>query len=292
MLARALIVLLSVLPKHGMSRVAGWLASRRIPVGWRVAVYRGYARVFGVNLSEVGAPLASYESVNAFFTRTLAPGVRPTSDAGMVSPVDAAVGAYGSVQHDTLVQAKGRTYSLRALLGDTELAARCDGGTYTTLYLSPRDYHRIHAPASGRVTRATYIPGALWPVNEAAVQHVDSLFAVNERIVIALEGAKGGVMAIVPVGATMVGMTRLTFDDLHTNARRRHIDTRRYDPPVALEKGQQIGHFEFGSTVVLVCSPDFGRIAPLTIGTSVQLGQTLGSTVSDSSHASLRLTSH
>lgn len=281
MLARALIVLLSVLPKHGMSRVAGWLASRRIPVGWRGAVYRGYARVFGVNLAEVGAPLASYESVNAFFTRTLASGARPMANAGMVSPVDAAVGAYGSVHHDALVQAKGRTYSLRALLGDAELAARCDGGTYTTLYLSPRDYHRIHAPASGRVTRATYIPGALWPVNAAAVQHVDSLFAVNERIVITLEGAQGGVMAIVPVGATMVGMTRLTFDDLHTNARRRHIDARRYDPPVAIEKGQQIGHFEFGSTVVLVCSPDFGRIAPLTIGTSVQLGQALGSTVSD-----------
>ncbi len=126
------------------------------------------------------------------------------------------------------------------------------------------------------MTRATYIPGALWPVNEAAVQHVDSLFAVNERIVITLEGAQGGVMAIVPVGATMVGMTRLTFDDLHTNARRRVVDTRHYDPPVALDKGQQIGHFEFGSTVVLVCSPDFGRIAPLTIGTSVRLGQTLG----------------
>jgi len=276
MLARSLIALLSVLPKHAMSRGAGWLASRRIPVGWRAAVYRGYASVFGVNLDEVGAPLASYDSVNAFFTRTLRDGVRPVSDAGIVSPVDAAVGAYGSVQHDTLVQAKGRTYSLRALLGDADLAARCDGGTYTTLYLSPRDYHRIHTPAAGRVTRATYIPGALWPVNEAAVQHVDSLFAVNERIVITLEGATGGVMAIVPVGATMVGMTRLTFDDLHTNARRRVVDTRHYDPPIALEKCQQLGHFEFGSTVVLVCSPDFGRIAPLTIGTSVRLGQTLG----------------
>ncbi|MBL0938327.1 MAG: phosphatidylserine decarboxylase [Gemmatimonadaceae bacterium] len=272
-----LILLLTVLPKHGMSRVAGWLASLRVRPDWRASVYRGYARVFGVNLAEVGSPLESYESVNAFFTRTLVADARPLAAADMICPVDGAVGAYGEVQHDTLVQAKGRNYSLKALLGgDTALAARCEGGTFTTLYLSPKDYHRIHSPSAGNITRAVYVPGALWPVNAAAVTHVDSLFAVNERIVITMEGVNGGVMAIVPVGATMVGMTRLTFDDLHTNARRRVVDARDYATPVPMSKGQQLGHFEFGSTVVLVCSPDFGHIAPLTVGAPVRLGQPMG----------------
>ncbi|NCW46138.1 MAG: phosphatidylserine decarboxylase, partial [Gemmatimonadaceae bacterium] len=173
-------------------------------------VYRGYSRLFGANPHEAALPLDQYASINAFFTRALKPGLRPLAPNAIVSPVDAAVGAFGIVDDDTLVQAKGRTYSLAALLGDRDLAQAFAGGTYTTLYLSPKDYHRIHVPMGGRVTAATYIPGELWPVNVAAVTHVADLFAVNERIVVMLEGEHGGRMAIVPVGATMVvGMTRL-----------------------------------------------------------------------------------
>lgn len=276
MVGRLLILLLSVLPKHALSRAAGWLASRSVPVAWRGAVYRGYSRVFGAKPEEAELPLAQYPSLNAFFTRALRPGLRPLAPQAIVSPVDAAVGAYGVVHADTLVQAKGRTYSLAALLGDAELARAFDGGTYTTLYLSPKDYHRIHVPLPGRITAATYIPGALWPVNAAAVAHVTDLFAVNERIVVTLEGTHGGRMAIVPVGATMVGMTRLVFDDLHTNARRREVQRRTYSPPVAMQAGDQLGHFEFGSTVVLVCSRDAGAIEPLTLGASVTMGQRIG----------------
>jgi phosphatidylserine decarboxylase len=276
MFDRLLILLLSVLPKHAMSRGAGWLASRTIPVGWRGTVYRGYSRLFGANPDEAALPLDQYASINAFFTRALKPGLRPLAPNAIVSPVDAAVGAYGIVDDDTLVQAKGRTYSLAALLGDRDLAQAFAGGTYTTLYLSPKDYHRIHVPMGGRVTAATYIPGELWPVNVAAVTHVADLFAVNERIVVMLEGEHGGRMAIVPVGATMVGMTRLSFDDLHTNARRGEVQRRRYAPPIALHAGDQLGHFEFGSTVVLVCSRDAGVIEPLTPGEPVTMGQRIG----------------
>jgi phosphatidylserine decarboxylase len=276
MFDRLLILLLSVLPKHAMSRGAGWLASRTIPVGWRGTVYRGYSRLFGANPHEAALPLDQYASINAFFTRALKPGLRPLAPNAIVSPVDAAVGAYGIVDDDTLVQAKGRTYSLAALLGDRDLAQAFAGGTYTTLYLSPKDYHRIHVPMGGRVTAATYIPGELWPVNVAAVTHVADLFAVNERIVVMLEGEHGGRMAIVPVGATMVGMTRLSFDDLHTNARRGEVQRRRYAPPIALHAGDQLGHFEFGSTVVLVCSRDAGVIEPLTPGEPVTMGQRIG----------------
>jgi len=276
MLGRLLILLLSVLPKHALSRGAGWLATRTIPIGWRGAVYRGYSRLFGARPEEAELPLEQYASINAFFTRALKPGLRPLAPLAIVSPVDAAVGAYGVVQADTLVQAKGRTYSLAALLGDAELARAFEGGTYTTLYLSPKDYHRIHVPLSGHVTAATYIPGELWPVNAAAVTHVADLFAVNERIVVMMDGEHGGRMAIVPVGATMVGMTRLVFDDLHTNARRREVQRRSYSPPISLAAGDQLGHFEFGSTVVLVCSRDAGVIEPLTVGASVTMGQRIG----------------
>ena len=276
MVDRLLILLLSVLPKHAMSRGAGWLASLTVPVGWRSTVYRGYCRLFGANPEEAALPLDQYSSINAFFTRALKPGLRPLAPNAIVSPVDAAVGAYGLVDDDTLVQAKGRTYSLAALLGDRDLARMFKGGTYTTLYLSPKDYHRIHVPMGGRVTAATYIPGELWPVNVAAVTHVPDLFAVNERIVVTLEGEHGGCMAIVPVGATMVGMTRLAFDDLHTNARRGEVQRRTYAPPIALQAGEQLGHFEFGSTVVLVCSRDAGRIEPLRVGESVTMGQRIG----------------
>ncbi|MFI2710560.1 archaetidylserine decarboxylase [Micromonospora sp. NPDC018662] len=276
MLGRMLIVLLSVMPKHAISRGAGWLATRTVPVRWRGRTYRTYCRIFGARPEEAALPLEQYPTVNAFFTRTLRPGLRPLAVDAIVSPVDATVGAYGVIENDTLVQAKGRNYSLAALLGDRDVADRFDGGTYTTLYLSPKDYHRIHFPLSGKVAAATYIPGELWPVNVAAVANVANLFAVNERIVVEVDGEYGGRMAIVAVGATMVGMTRLAFDDLHTNARRREVQHRRYDPPFPAVAGAELGHFEFGSTVVLACSPDAGAIDPLPVGATVRMGERLG----------------
>ncbi|GAA1970002.1 hypothetical protein GCM10009817_07430 [Terrabacter lapilli] len=277
MLGRLLILLLSVLPKHALSRGAGWVATRPIPRPLRARVHRGYSRVFGARPEEAALPLEEYPTLNAFFTRTLKPGLRPVAAAAIVSPVDATVGAYGVVQADTLVQAKGRDYSLTALLGDRELADRFEGGTYTTLYLSPKDYHRIHVPLAGDVTAASYIPGELWPVNVAAVASVANLFAANERIVVELDAAGGGHLAVVAVGATMVGMTRLVFDDLHTNARRRELQRRRYDPPVHLGAGDALGHFEFGSTVVLVCSQEAGTIEELALGATVRMGERIGS---------------
>ncbi|WP_374969851.1 archaetidylserine decarboxylase [Terrabacter sp. BE26] len=277
MLGRLLILLLSVLPKHALSRGAGWLATRPIPKPWRARVHGAYCRVFGARPEEAALPLEEYPTLNAFFTRTLRPGLRPVAAGAIVSPVDATVGAYGTVRDDTLVQAKGRSYSLAALLGSRELADRFEGGTYATLYLSPKDYHRIHAPLSGDVTAATYIPGELWPVNVAAVANVADLFAANERIVVELDAASGGRLAVVAVGATMVGMTRLAFDDLHTNARRREVQRHHYDRPVRLEVGAALGHFEFGSTVILVCSPEAGAIEDLATGASVRMGERIGS---------------
>jgi phosphatidylserine decarboxylase len=273
---RLLILLLSVLPKHGMSRMAGHLANLPVPRALRGPVYRGFARIFGAKLDEVQLPLAEYGSINAFFTRQLAPGLRPVVNDAIVSPVDGAVGAYGPVADDVLVQAKGRNYSLAALVGDSALAHAMDGGTFATLYLAPKDYHRIHVPLDGDIVSATYIPGELWPVNVYAVAHVADLFAVNERIVITIRARAGGTMAVVLVGATMVGTTRVAFDDLHTNARRREVQRRSYDPPLPVRAGGPLGHFEFGSTVIVVCSRDAGAIDPLADGETVRMGQRLG----------------
>jgi phosphatidylserine decarboxylase len=273
---RLLILILSVLPKHGMSRVAGRIANLPVPWPLRPSVYRAFARIFGANLDEVEQPLSAYGSINAFFTRQLKPGLRPIAANAIVSPVDGTVGAYGPVAGDVLVQAKGRTYSLAALVGDEVLADAMDGGTFATLYLAPKDYHRIHVPLDGDVVAATYIPGELWPVNVHAVAHVADLFAVNERIVVTIRGRAGGTMAVVLVGATMVGTTRVTFDDLHTNAQRRIVQRRGYQPSIPVRAGDLLGHFEFGSTVIVVCSRYAGAIDPLAEGETVRMGQRLG----------------
>jgi phosphatidylserine decarboxylase len=273
---RLLILLLSVLSKHGMSRVAGRVANLRVPWPLRAPVYRSFARIFGAKLDETELPLSAYGSINAFFTRQLKPGLRPVAPNAIVSPVDGAVGAYGPVAGDVLVQAKGRTYSLAALVGDAELAKAMDGGTFATFYLAPKDYHRIHVPLDGDIVAATYIPGELWPVNVYAVTHVADLFAVNERIVVTIRGRAGGTMVVVLVGATMVGTTRVAFDDLHTNARRRDVQRRRYDPPIPVRAGGPLGHFEFGSTVIVVCSRFAGTIDPLETGETVRMGQRVG----------------
>lgn len=273
---RLLIALLAIMPKHLMSRMAGGIANIPVPEGMRPAVYRGYCRIFGAVAEEAELPLAAYPTVNAFFTRALKPGLRPVAQGGIVSLADAAVGASGPIVDGTLIQAKGRDYSLVGLLGDEALAHRMDGGTFATLYLAPRDYHRFHIPMDGAITSATYIPGELWPVNVHAVTHVADLFAVNERIVVTMQLANGGMAAIVLVGATMVGMTRLVFDDLHTNARRREVQRRTYDPPLSVRVGDPLGHFEFGSTVILVVSRDGGEIEPLSAGQVLRMGQRIG----------------
>ncbi|MEO5818477.1 MAG: archaetidylserine decarboxylase [Gemmatimonadaceae bacterium] len=273
---RLLILLLSVLPKHAMSRAAGWLANRTVPRSLRGSVYRGYARIFGALPEQAELPLEEYPSINAFFTRSLKPGLRVVAPDAIVSPADCGVGAYGVVVDDTLVQAKGRNYSLAALLGDDDLARKMEGGTFATFYLAPKDYHRVHSPVDADIVGATYIPGELWPVNVFAVAHVADLFAVNERIVVEMTQPGGGVVAVVFVGATMVGMTRLVFDDLHTNAKRAEVQRRRYQPPVPVSAGGALGHFEFGSTVIVVCSKEAGAIEPLEIGRTMRMGERIG----------------
>lgn len=270
------------LPRNLISRMAGWIAGWRLPPPFRQWQLISFGRTFGVNFDEIKEPLSHFRSVQEFFTRELKENVRPIDAApeAFVSPCDGAWGESGIVQDGTILQIKGRPYQVSSLLGDADAATHFEGGTFATFYLSPKDYHRFHAPCDGNVVKARYIPGTLWPVNRAGVRLVDGLFAENERIVVYVE-ARGKphelALALIPVGATMVGKVRIAFDDLQTNSGVRHMVDRDYsDAPHQMEKGKEWGRFEFGSTIVMLAASGFVSLDERSPGEEVVLGKRIG----------------
>ena len=194
-----------LLPKRVLTVLAGKFANLRGGALTR-AVIRKFVEHYRVDMSEAADPaIEHYATFNDFFTRALRDGVRPIADAPFVSPVDAAISQFGPIEHDQIFQAKGHSYSTRALVGgDQALAHRFDHGHFATLYLAPRDYHRIHMPCDGRLVRMIYVPGDLFSVNPLTARHVPSLFARNERVVCVFDTPFGPFVNVV-VGATFVG---------------------------------------------------------------------------------------
>jgi phosphatidylserine decarboxylase len=263
----------------------GRVADITLPPRLRVPALRAFARALGIDLSEAEQPLEAYSSLNDFFVRRLRPGVRswPREPDVLASPVDGVLGQLGRVTAGRLLQAKGRSYSVADLLRSPEDGARYEGGVFMTIYLSPRHYHRIHTPTPGAVTLARHVPGALLPVNSAAVNGIDDLFPRNERLLCFIEGALGRV-AVVAVGAYNVGRISAHFDSAWsgndglwiTNRRMSPPPERRYDPPVPLGSGEEIMAFHLGSTVVLLLEPERIGLAPdLVPGREVRLGEPL-----------------
>ena len=242
-----------LLPKQALTALAGRIASAR---GGRLtrALIAWFVRRYGVNMGEAANPdIASYASFNDFFTRALQEGARPLAQARLISPVDGAISQFGTMQKDQIFQAKGHHYSSRALLGgDAALAAQFDDGSFATLYLSPRDYHRIHMPCAGRLTRMIYVPGELFSVNPITARGVPGLFARNERVVCMFESAQGP-FALVLVGATIVGSMAMVWHGV-VNARLigEYREWQYADAAVQLEQCQELGRFLLGSTVVLL----------------------------------------
>lgn len=276
-----MITSLKVLPQHTMSAMAGKLFGLPTPKPLRKLACTAYGKVTGVNFDEVKEPLESFTSLQNFFVRELKDGLRPIDVAAdaVTAPCDGAWGACGTIDDDTALQLKGRPYSVRMLLQDDALAARFEGGSFATLYLSPRDYHRFHAPVEGDVATLRYIPGALWPVNRAGLSLVDGLFTKNERIIAFLQpkDRPNALVAMVAVGATMVGKIKVAFDDdVTTNVRQPTTTVRRYDPPVHLDKGQEWGRFLFGSTIVLLATPGVFDLEVQPEGTPLRLGTRIG----------------
>jgi phosphatidylserine decarboxylase len=277
---RFFISAMRAVPKNALSRLVGRLTDWEGPGGLLRAAMRGFARHYHVDLA-ASPPLQTYRTFGQFFARPLLPGLRPIApgDEVVVSPVDGRVSEAGRVDGGRMIQAKGIDYTVAALLGDAGLGRRFEGGAWATLYLSPRDYHRIHFPLAGAVTGWRYIPGELWPVNAASVGNVPGLFTVNERLVTLLQSPLG-LTAIVAVGATVVGRVRASYDravPLTDQPDAEGMQRGDYAPPLPVEKGAELGAFEMGSTVILVFEPGRVRLSPrLVPGAVVRVGEPIG----------------
>lgn len=273
----AFVALQHILPQHALSRIAGSFASSRKPWLRDMLIHR-FIKAFDVDMRDAARGEGDFASFNDFFTRELRPGARPLADAGefILSPADGAISQLGDISSGRIVQAKGRDYTVAEVLGDTGGDwRRFDGGHFMTIYLSPRDYHRVHMPATGTLKSTMYVPGKLYSVNLATAAGVDRLFARNERLACLFEGEDGG-FASVMVGAMIVaGIDTVWPNSFHTHIKQPVSEDFTSEGRL-LKAGEEMGRFYLGSTVVLLFEP--GRIAwleGLKAGYTLRMGQAI-----------------
>jgi phosphatidylserine decarboxylase len=267
-------------PKQAITRIAGKLANAKAGRA-TTAFIRWFVGHYGVNMSEAAEPdIARYPTFNAFFTRALRPGARPVADADFICPVDGAISQFGAIDDDRIIQAKNHHYSIAALVGgDRDLAAHFQHGSFATLYLSPKDYHRIHMPCAGRLTRMIFVPGALFSVNPVTARGVPELFARNERVVCVFE-TEHGPFVLVLVGATIVGSMETVWHGIVNPPGARDVKEWRYQDRV-FGKGDEMGRFLLGSTVVLLFPKERLRFNPAWAPErAVRLGEMMATTIS------------
>jgi len=243
-----------LMPKQALTVLAGKFANAKLG-GLTTSVIRRFVTRYDVNMEEAENPdIASYSSFNEFFTRPLREGARPQADAAFICPVDGAISQFGAIKQDNIFQAKGHSYTTTALVGgDEQLAAQFENGNFATLYLSPRDYHRIHMPCTGCLRRMIYIPGALFSVNPTTARGVPGLFARNERVVCVFNDESGRQFVLTLVGATIVGSMATVWHGAVNPTRSNGVHEWHYDgEQVTLQKGQEMGRFLLGSTVVML----------------------------------------
>ncbi|GGD60418.1 phosphatidylserine decarboxylase [Erythrobacter arachoides] len=277
-MSKTFIRLQHLAPHHAVSRLAGKFAGSETP--WiRDRLIHRFIAAYDVDMSEAARPVAAYASFNDFFTRELKPGARPLADAGahVLSPADGAISQIGAISDGRIFQAKGREFTATQLLGgDAEIAARFEGGSFATIYLSPKDYHRVHMPAGGELLGTVYVPGDLFSVNQVTAENVDDLFARNERLACVFDGPHG-LFASVMVGAMIVAGVETVWGG-REQAHARTLRHRSYaDGEHTFAAGDEMGRFFLGSTVVLLFEP--GRVEwdeSLGAGDAVRMGQALG----------------
>lgn len=275
----AFIALQHLVPQHALSRLAGRIAESRRP--WlRDRLIRRFVAAFDVDMTQAARGIGDFASFNDFFTRELKPNARPLGDADafILSPADGAISQLGPITEGRIVQAKGRDYTTAELLGCTAAeAARFNGGRFMTIYLSPRDYHRVHMPAAGTLTAAVYLPGTLFSVNQVTAGGVERLFSRNERLACQFDGPDGR-FASVMVGAMIVAGIETVWHGrwpTHAPAPQREAFSAATAPSLAA--GAEMGRFHLGSTVVLLFEP--GRVAwleSLKPGDPLRMGQAIG----------------
>lgn len=242
-----------LLPKRTLTTFAGRIAGARAGT-FTTALIRRFVARYGVDMSEAANPdIASYACFNDFFTRALRPDARPLAASGLICPVDGAISQFGVIEGDQIFQAKGHRYSTTALVGgDAALAAPFENGHFATIYLSPRDYHRIHMPCAGQLRRMVHVPGTLFSVNPTTARGVPGLFARNERVVCVFDGAHGPFVMVL-VGATIVGSMVTVWHGLVNPPRPGVLREWDYQGQgIALRQGEEMGRFLLGSTVVLL----------------------------------------
>lgn len=267
-----------LLPKQAITVLAGKVANARAGK-LTTRIIRWFIGRYGVNMQEAANPdITSYATFNDFFTRALRDDVRPLSQAEFICPVDGAISQFGRIVSDQIFQAKGHYYSTTALLaGDQALADRFKDGAFATLYLSPKDYHRIHMPCDGRLKRMIYVPGALFSVNPATAAGVPGLFARNERVVCEFESGFGH-WVMVLVGATVVGSMATAWHGVVNPPRPGNIRIWDYEGQnISLSKGDEMGRFLLGSTVVLLFpEKTIGFNTEWQASRPVKLGEAMG----------------
>lgn len=276
---RLAVLLQYLLPKQALTVCAGKLAHAKAG-GLTTRVIRWFVGRYGVNMAEAANPdIAAYPSFNEFFVRPLKPGARPLAKANFICPVDGAISQFGRIEHDQIFQAKGHHFSTTALVGgDAKLAAEFNDGQFANLYLSPKDYHRIHMPCSGTLRRMIYVPGALFSVNPVTARGVPGLFARNERVVCVFDSEQFGPFVMVLVGATIVGSMATVWHGMVNPPRPGHVVEWSYqDKPITLQQGEEMGRFMLGSTVVMLFQPNRLQFNPAWQPAGpVRLGELMG----------------
>ena len=267
-----------LIPKQALTAFAGWVASQQWG-GATTAIINRFVRRYNVDMAEAANPdTTSYPSFNAFFTRPLRANARPIADSDFVSPVDGAISQCGPIDGDRIFQAKGHSYTAQTLVGgDATLAAAFTNGTFATLYLSPRDYHRIHMPCAGRLTRMIHVPGDLFSVNPTTARGVPGLFARNERVVCVFEG-EFGPFVMVLVGATIVGSMATVWHGVVNPPRPGQVREWTYEMGnITLDKGEEMGRFLLGSTVVLLMPQGTWQLpTDWTPARPIRMGEAMG----------------
>jgi len=268
-----------LLPKQGLTNLAGRVAKAQ---GGSVTtrLIRWFVGKYGVDMSEAGNPdLGSYKSFNDFFTRPLRTGVRPLAIGDFVCPVDGAISQLGTIDDQHILQAKGHRFTTTDLIGgDHRLAAQFRHGSFANLYLSPKDYHRLHMPCDGTLIRMIYVPGALFSVNPVTARGVPNLFARNERVVCVFESPEYGPFVMVLVGATIVGSIATVWHGVVNPKRTGKVSEWSYaDQDIVIRQGEEMGRFLLGSTIVMLFKQDTIVFNPdWAPERSVRLGEQMG----------------
>lgn len=255
---RLQVLLQHLLPKQSLTILAGRVAGAQAG-SMTTRLIRWFVGRYGVDMAEaLNADIGSYKSFNEFFARPLKAGARPLADAAFICPVDGAISQFGAIDDQHMLQAKGHRFTTAELVGgDTALAAEFRHGSFANLYLSPKDYHRLHMPCDGVLTRMIHVPGALFSVNPVTARGVPNLFARNERVVCVFASPEHGPFVMVLVGATIVGSMATTWHGVVNAKRTGKVSEWTYDDgAVALRKGEEMGRFLLGSTVVLLFKRD------------------------------------